>query len=132
MIAACWVDDAKVRPSLSQVISGISAILAGVSREGYKISGLISMSNDELARLQLRKAAELEAAAQLTPGDPWRSVETNKGNITLGEVLGQVGWGMLCHHRSENRRSNLEQILLPPRAPLPRSTRAHLVARRPP
>lgn len=92
MVAACWVDEAKARPSLSHVISGISAILEGASREGHKIAGLITMAEDKLARLAMEKeAAEREAAAQLTPGDPWRSVETKKSHVVLGEILGQVG-----------------------------------------
>ena len=92
MVAACWVDNARARPSLSHVISGISAILEGASREGHKIAGLITMAEDKLARLAMQKeAAEREAAAQLTPGDLWRGVETKKRNVGVGEVLGQVG-----------------------------------------
>ena len=92
IVASCWVDDAKLRPSLSEVTSGLNAILSGDVREGYHSNSLITVTDKPLSMMDTDdvKSENKDAAFQLVQGEVWKSVQINKNEIVKEEVIGQV------------------------------------------
>ena len=102
IIVACWADDAKLRPSLSEVTSGITSILVGKSREGHKINALITVTDKPSSPVTVTDhvgSAKSDVAVQFAPGQPWRRVEITKDEIVNDKVIGQVSMCTVCFSR---------------------------------
>ena len=96
IIASCWVNDAKLRPSLSEVTLGINAILKGDLREGCQSNGFITVMDQ--AGTGDVKGENMDAASQLVQGEVWKSVQINDSEIVNGKVIGQVSaiYSIVC------------------------------------
>ena len=92
IIASCWVNDAKLRPSLSEVTSGINAILSGDLREGHQSNVLITITDKppSMTGKDDVKSEDINTAFQLVQGEVWKSVQINNDEIVNEKVIGQV------------------------------------------